>query len=678
MAKKIAFPISKDKRIKSLPVAFPERCVICGREKQNTLPVTLEQKQIRGNKTFSLPLGLIQVPYCEEHSKEIESSEEQTEKVQGSVFNATFLLLVIPLFWTLYSPIYDWSADDLIDRWGRLPGSVGSFIVAVMAILMLDLIIAVAVGLTVAGVKRWLSRAPVREIVSSVPGFVLFEIGSDEVATEFLRMNEDLGAIESSFGMFFDQRKEEPSPEPQEKISVKDEVEMPAETAPTAAEKIEPAQKVEAAAGQLAPASTEPSDSEMPTSTGISTRPNRTMGCLLTTGSLLILALGISIAAAGVVGLADSADAANDLLGSVGKLAICTLPIFLIGSVLLVVGIKAIRRKVTLPAAGPIDSKPASARKPPDKRRGRPSASMVWLNICIQQHNVPGMLNALNHKNWIIREGAAKALGEYKEVRAVEPLILALKDEDSDVRGNAVTALGNIGDSRAVGPLIQALKDKDGVVRRRAAYALGKFGDPGAVAPMIQALNDKDWVVRGNAADVLGGMGDPRAVEPLIQALSDEEAETVYNVALALGKLGDARAAEPLVQVLSHEDETARIKAALALGSMGDARGVEILIQALLTGDPTTRREAAKALGNTGDAAAVDTLIQALKDPDQLVRRGAARALGAIGDARAVEPLTQMLEKGQLTKTQEAAEEALRQIKASSRARTSPPGKGQS
>lgn len=128
MAKTIAFPISKDKWIKSLPVAFPERCVICGKEKQNTLPVTVEQKQTRGNKTFSLPLGLIHVPYCEEHSTEIEASEEKTEKIQETVFSATFLLLVIPLFWILYRPIYEWGVDALMYKWGRLPASVGSFI----------------------------------------------------------------------------------------------------------------------------------------------------------------------------------------------------------------------------------------------------------------------------------------------------------------------------------------------------------------------------------------------------------------------------------------------------------------------------------------------------------------------------------------------------------------------
>jgi HEAT repeat protein len=42
----------------------------------------------------------------------------------------------------------------------------------------------------------------------------------------------------------------------------------------------------------------------------------------------------------------------------------------------------------------------------------------------------------------------------------VEPLIAALKDENSDVRQAAAKALGKIGDPRAVEPLIAALSDE--------------------------------------------------------------------------------------------------------------------------------------------------------------------------------------------------------------------------
>jgi len=75
---------------------------------------------------------------------------------------------------------------------------------------------------------------------------------------------------------------------------------------------------------------------------------------------------------------------------------------------------------------------------------------------------------------------------------AVEPLIEALKYkdwyEDWYVREEAAEALGKIGDIRAVKPLIEALKDEYRYVRLKAAKALGKIGDIRAVEAVIKSL----------------------------------------------------------------------------------------------------------------------------------------------------------------------------------------------
>ena len=167
---------------------------------------------------------------------------------------------------------------------------------------------------------------------------------------------------------------------------------------------------------------------------------------------------------------------------------------------------------------------------------------------------VEPLIAALKDKDSDVRYAAAKALGEIKDPRAVEPLIAvpkdyysgvryavtealvkigapamepliaALKDKDSkdsDVRQAAAEALGEIKDPRAVEPLIAALKDEDSDVRAAAAYALGEIKDPRAVEPLIAALKDGDSDVRKAAAKALGEIKDPRAVEPLIAALKD-------------------------------------------------------------------------------------------------------------------------------------------------------------
>ena len=127
--------------------------------------------------------------------------------------------------------------------------------------------------------------------------------------------------------------------------------------------------------------------------------------------------------------------------------------------------------------------------------------------------NVGRLIQQLEDENPHTRMQAADALGQIKDVRAIEPLIAVLKDENSSGRTQALAAgaLVSIG-TPAVDPLIAALKDKDSLVRERAADALGQIKDVRAVEPLIAALKDKDSLVRERAADALGQIKGARAV----------------------------------------------------------------------------------------------------------------------------------------------------------------------
>jgi HEAT repeat protein len=124
------------------------------------------------------------------------------------------------------------------------------------------------------------------------------------------------------------------------------------------------------------------------------------------------------------------------------------------------------------------------------------------------RRDVKGLIKALGYKkDEYVRRYTARALGEIKDPRAVEPLIAALKDAEWIVREAAAYALGEIKDPRAVEPLIAALKDENEYVRKAAAYALGEIKDPRAVEPLIAALKDKDSDVRKAAAEALDHLG---------------------------------------------------------------------------------------------------------------------------------------------------------------------------
>ena len=84
--------------------------------------------------------------------------------------------------------------------------------------------------------------------------------------------------------------------------------------------------------------------------------------------------------------------------------------------------------------------------------------------------DIEGLVNAL--KNPFLAGRAAKALGEIRDERAVEPLIEALQDMNEDVRCLAARSLGEIGDPRAEEPLERASRDEYRQVRDSATGAI--------------------------------------------------------------------------------------------------------------------------------------------------------------------------------------------------------------
>ena len=230
--------------------------------------------------------------------------------------------------------------------------------------------------------------------------------------------------------------------------------------------------------------------------------------------------------------------------------------------------------------------------------------------------DIKGLIKALRYrKDEGVRQVAARALGEIKDPRAVEPLSAALKDAEWRVRLAAAEALGEIKDPRAVEPLSAALKDAEWVVCIAAAQALDHLGWEPAQDEIAgwYWMAKRDW----DKCVALGSF----AVEPLIAALKDTDEEVRRAAAEALDRLGwkpeqdesagwywmakrywgqcvvlGALAVEPLIAALKHKDSDARKVAAEALGEIKDPRAVEPLIAALKDEKWDVRAAAAEAL----------------------------------------------------------------------------------
>jgi len=191
------------------------------------------------------------------------------------------------------------------------------------------------------------------------------------------------------------------------------------------------------------------------------------------------------------------------------------------------------------------------------------------------RRDVKALIQALGYKkDYMIRDAAAKSLGELGDPRAVQPLIAALRDESLLVRCTAAQALGWIGDPRAAGALITALDDSVIDVQEYAAEALVKIGSP-AVDALIAALSTSQGSVKEHVAKILGMIGDIRAAEPLIAALKAQSSSVRRAAAIALGKIGDPCAVDPLIFVLDDQHGEVARAAANALKRIGDPRGIE-------------------------------------------------------------------------------------------------------
>jgi HEAT repeat protein len=245
------------------------------------------------------------------------------------------------------------------------------------------------------------------------------------------------------------------------------------------------------------------------------------------------------------------------------------------------------------------------------------------------------LLAALNHTKSHVRRVTVNVLGKLGDKRALDSLVVVLRDENKWVRESTTDALVKLRDVRAVEPMLATLKDDDADIRRRAINVLGVLGDLRAVEPLLALLSDENNDVRKASIVALGDLGDKRAVEPLIELLPKEKRNIASTVVEALGRLGDLRAVEPLIAVLSNKDALIYIPTAKALGALGDARAVDALYAKLSGDSGGFFAEALEKLGEQGFLA----LLKALEHENHRVRRVAAESLGRLGNVRAVDSL---------------------------------------
>jgi HEAT repeat protein len=245
------------------------------------------------------------------------------------------------------------------------------------------------------------------------------------------------------------------------------------------------------------------------------------------------------------------------------------------------------------------------------------------------------VIEALTNSNHLIRRGALTALGrDSVDEEAVAPLILLLKDRDSDTRYLAAWALGRIHkrDDIAIPALTAALADDVAWVRKNALVAIGEFKQPQktTVTTLLKALQDPDVFVRQSAISKLGEVcrfaqeQDVEVVSALVRMIESTNADVRLATVSALGTIMNGRLGG------EHPYDRTSIK---QLGAFEPQARILVpaLIRAASDDNENVRAQAIYELGDIGkcdenlDAQVVGALNHALDDKSEKVR-GRARA----------------------------------------------------
>ncbi len=156
--------------------------------------------------------------------------------------------------------------------------------------------------------------------------------------------------------------------------------------------------------------------------------------------------------------------------------------------------------------------------------------------------------------DWLDTQIASiKALGQMGDATAIEPIVMALMDEDGQELGDvACGALGRIGEP-SVPTLGVFAQSSNRRLRHRALRALATIGGAEAAAILRKAITDKDGTVRLIACEALMPY-DPTLVE---QALTD----AVEDIRIAALNLSDFSEPELLDRMM--RDPGAKVQLAL-------------------------------------------------------------------------------------------------------------------
>ncbi len=269
--------------------------------------------------------------------------------------------------------------------------------------------------------------------------------------------------------------------------------------------------------------------------------------------------------------------------------------------------------------------------------------------VSLGEPAVQPLLLILKDEDWRIQLQVVEALGRIKNPQALSPLSEIFNDPTNhlDVRLAVVEAFGRIPGDQALASLMLTLYDTDLLIRKKAAFTLGETKDSRTIDPLIMAYKDpqNDLELRLIILQALGKIINPKAVELLVKSLNNSNT-TIRKTALTiLLNIKNPNSTRFIIKSLRDTDPEPRAILAEELIKLGETKladgQIDILISILNSTNvkPDIKLKIIRTLTRINDYDIITPLIDALNDPDITVKKAAAEALQKLNTPQILEPL---------------------------------------
>lgn len=276
---------------------------------------------------------------------------------------------------------------------------------------------------------------------------------------------------------------------------------------------------------------------------------------------------------------------------------------------------------------------------------------------------VDTLLDLMSRDESVLWE-ASEALGKLKDLRAVNSLVeLLLHNESDNIRKTAALALCNFKDNRAIKPLMMAFVN-DSFVRPYLSLSFRQVGDHRIVEFLIGLLHQDDEDIKYHAVVALGDLESSYAIYSLVGLITDDSERVREAAVESLSKINNVSIFEDMliVSVVSEEEKiiskVQKIVTKMAADSMISDRIVN-LYRSTSPQKPIKER-AIETLRVTGDNKLIEFLNKKLISATNSEKCNAIKILGHFGDESISNKLIQIVEdKGENQRVREAAMDSI-------------------